>query len=52
MSPSNNPAEPTLEAPASGVTVRMYDLQGEGDCFLLGCEFFSWDELQGQGSAG
>lgn len=34
MSPPNNP-KPTLTPPESGVTVRMYDLQGEGDCFLL-----------------
>jgi len=25
----------TMAAPESGVTVRMYDLHGEGDCFLL-----------------
>jgi nucleotide-binding universal stress UspA family protein len=25
----------TMVAPESGVTVRMYDLHGEGDCFLL-----------------
>lgn len=25
----------TMEAPESGITVRMYDLHGEGDCFLL-----------------
>jgi len=35
MSPQNGPAVPTMKPPESGVTVRMYDLQGEGDCFLL-----------------
>jgi beta-lactamase superfamily II metal-dependent hydrolase len=34
MSPAGDSRKPTLEPPASGVTVRMYN-QGFGDCFLL-----------------
>ncbi len=35
MTADNGPAQATLQPPETGVTVRMYDLQGEGDCFLL-----------------
>lgn len=33
--PPQRGAKPTMKAPKAGVAVRMYDLQGEGDCFLL-----------------
>jgi beta-lactamase superfamily II metal-dependent hydrolase len=35
MMPPHTDTKPTMQAPSTGVTVRMYDLQGEGDCFLL-----------------
>jgi beta-lactamase superfamily II metal-dependent hydrolase len=38
-------AEPTMKPPKPGVTVRMYDLHGEGDCFLLA--FRAKDDTQG-----
>ena len=34
MSPEHNSVQPTMEAPTSGVTVRMYN-PGFGDCLLL-----------------
>ena len=33
--PGETQVQGTMAAPESGVTVRMYDLSGEGDCFLL-----------------
>ncbi len=35
MMPPESDAKPTMKAPKSGVKIRMYDLKGEGDCFLL-----------------
>jgi beta-lactamase superfamily II metal-dependent hydrolase len=44
MAPQTS-AEPTMKPPKPGVTVRMYDLHGEGDCFLLA--FRAKDDTQG-----